>query len=223
MDNSPTFPPNTGNGIRIPVVNKGDILDTIKFTGCYFDNGRLFKDQIYLREVSYLAVTHSWGHATWRSIPGIEGDVIASDSKARFITESLQSIVGDDYFWMDIMCIDQKDKAARVAVTQYIPRIFRSARRTIFVKEDGTLERCCSEALGEPNSIDDGLPNRLTEHRLRCHEGQSIEEAMLTRLWICRKLCYRMLLNLLIAIPVRKDFTPSNTTQRLNPTNYRQE
>jgi len=44
---------------------------------------------------------------------------------------------------MDVLCVDQRDKEARVAVTQYIPRIFRHAQRTVFVKDEAAIQSCC--------------------------------------------------------------------------------
>ena len=49
---------------------------------------------------------------------------------------------------MDILCIDQRNETERVAVTQYIPAIFRSALRTLAVR-DSTGVRLSD--LGTPN------------------------------------------------------------------------
>jgi hypothetical protein len=171
-------------GVRIPVVNKGDRLETQPITVCYWDAGKLYREDIPITKFQYIAISHIWGHANWRTIPGIEGEVLCSDEKAKFLTDSLPSIVGDDYFWMDILCVNQKDKTARVAVTQYIPRIFRHAQRTIFVKDDGGIQSCCADSLGEFSADDDDLSNRLTEHRTESHPSQPINERTLTRLWI---------------------------------------
>ena len=170
-------------GVSIPVVNKGDRLATLKFTVCYWESGRLCREEISLRKFQYIAVSHVWGQPKWQTIPGIDGQVLASDAKAKFLTESLPAIVGSDYFWMDILCVDQRDKAARVAVTQYIPDIFRHAQRTVFVKDNRGVQSCCSDAPGN-FSTDADLGTLLTEHRAKCHHGQQINEPMLTRLWI---------------------------------------
>src|SRR2546423_2353302 len=127
-DMRPPFP--------IPVINNGDRFAEQKFKLCYFESGRLLSADVFPMAFQYLAISHAWGQPKWQHIPGIEGQVLASESKAKFIAQRLPGLVGADYFWMDILCVDQKDKGARVAVTQYIPQIFRHAQRTIFVKDD---------------------------------------------------------------------------------------
>lgn len=168
--------------ISIPVINHGDRFAEQKFKLCYFEAGKLFSANIFPMSFQYLAISHVWGQVKWRHIPGIETQVLASDSKAKFIAEMLPGLVGGDYFWMDILCVDQKDKGARIRVTQYIPRIFRHAQRTIFVK-DGGIQRCCAEVM-DFSSTDGNLGEVLTIHRDGFHQGQYIDERMLTRLWI---------------------------------------
>lgn len=94
---------------------------------CRYENGKLIKRILPLSETEYVAVSHVWGKAEWRDIQGIEGKVLASEEKAYFIEKRMPDIIGNQYFWMDILCIDQHDKDAWVAVTQHIPVIFRSA------------------------------------------------------------------------------------------------
>ena len=174
---------NDPGGFRVPVVIHPDPLKEIKFTMCYWDDGRLFRDEIILPNFRYLAISHVWGHARWQTIPGIDGEVLASDSKAKFLVETLPGIVGDDYFWMDILCVDQRDKGARVAVTNYIPRIFRSAEETIFVKGEGGAQMCCADSIEDFSVPDSEFANVLAAHRLRCHPEQPLRDRMLERLW----------------------------------------
>jgi Heterokaryon incompatibility protein (HET) len=173
-------------GVSIPVINKGDQFAERKISVCYFDSGKLFREDIFPMNFQYLAISHVWGQPRWQSVPGIDfGQVLVSDSKVRFIAEVLPGIVKEDYFWMDILCVDQRDKEARIAITQYIPRIFRHAQRTIFVKDDGEIQSCCAQAM-EFNSMaeDNSLREMLMVHREQAHPGQYIDERMLTRLWI---------------------------------------
>jgi hypothetical protein len=44
---------------------------------------------------------------------------------------------GNNYFWMDILRVDQKNDQARVAVTQHIPAVSQQVERTIVVRDDG--------------------------------------------------------------------------------------
>ena len=171
--------------VSIPVINNGDRFAQQKFKLCYFESGRLLSADIFPMAFQYLAISHVWGQPKWQHIPGIQGQVLASDSKAKFIAQRLPGLVGADYFWMDILCVDQKDKGARVAVTQYIPRIFRHAQRTIFVKDDVGIQMCCAGAMDFSSTVGEGdLGELLTIHRDRFHRGQYINERMLTRLWI---------------------------------------
>ena len=97
-----------------------------------------------LNDISYVAMSHVWGRVFWQEIPGVAGEVRVSMEKAKFIKERLPSIVGNEYFWMDILCVDQRNKDARIAVTQHIPKIFRSAKRTVVIRNSERLRDCCS-------------------------------------------------------------------------------
>src|SRR5271169_5272470 len=95
--------------------------------------------------------------------------------------KELPSIVSDEYFWMDILCIDQNDKDSRVAVTQYIPIIFRNAERTILIKEGGSAKMCCAKAVGEFSTRED-FDERLFLHYLKTHSKEAWLEGVLSRL-----------------------------------------
>lgn len=85
---------------------------------------------------------------------GIDSECLVWDDKAALIAEQSSGLVGDTYFWMDVLCVEQREKAARVAVTQHIPTIFRNAQRTIVVRDSARL--LCSgdwgpeQAMGTP-------------------------------------------------------------------------
>jgi hypothetical protein len=44
-----------------------------------------------LPRLSYIAMLHVWGEASWRDIPGIEEQVFASSQKAKLIIKCLPS------------------------------------------------------------------------------------------------------------------------------------
>jgi hypothetical protein len=94
---------------------------------------------------------------------------------------------------MDILCIDQRNADARIAVTQHIPTIFRTAQKTLVVKASTDNCYCCHDATKDMEKfiMDGATPddkfetsNRLAEH----HEEQPTHLArlmngVLGRLW----------------------------------------
>src|SRR5579859_353349 len=102
---------------------------------CRYIDGVLQKEIVVLADTKYVAISHTWGDAHLQHIDGVEEKIIISDEKAKFLRERMPELVGDGFFWMDILCIDQCDRAARVAVTQYIPAIFRRAQKTIAIHQ----------------------------------------------------------------------------------------
>ena len=134
---------------------------------------------ISVRDTKYLAISHVWGEVEWREVPGIDGQVLISKEKAKFMGQ-LKSIVGGAYFWMDILCVEQSDKAARIAITQHIPTIFRHAQRTIVIKDGTGLRDCCVQAMG---NVDKWYVNnsqyreKLTRHYKTTHKGEEFRES----------------------------------------------
>src|SRR5215469_5990642 len=63
----------------------------------------------------HLAVSHTWGEAEWQLVLEFDFEVLASKGKTIFVGDRLLHIVGSQYFWMDILCIDQRDRDARMA------------------------------------------------------------------------------------------------------------
>lgn len=98
-----------------------------------YQSGKLEKCRRPLNGTKYLSLSHVWGDAEWRTIPGVDCEALVSSEKASFLAEQLHSIIGSDFFWMDVLCIDQRNEDARIAVMQHIPAIFRLAQRTIVV------------------------------------------------------------------------------------------
>ena len=106
----------------------------------------------------------------------------------------LSSIVGKDYFWMDIFCVDQRNKADRVAITQYIPTIFRHAQRTIVIRDGGGFRDCCVQRLGSQDTWFDianrkiVFRERIKAHHESVHKGEEFYESVLSRLWVFQEI-----------------------------------
>src|SRR5205814_2031689 len=138
----------------------------------------------------YVAVSHVWGNAKWRSIPIADGELMVSSEKAQFLKHQLPSIMGSSWFWMDILCINQRDRGARVSVTKYIPTIFRSATKTLVVRESTGLRHCCAKAVPDiskllfkslgPNNDYGFSSMHYKDHPSHQPKG---EDGILTRLW----------------------------------------
>ena len=73
-----------------------------------YDSGGLSKAAMSIHDSQYITISHVWGTARWQDVLGEE--VLVSDEKARFIAEELPSLVGGEWFWMDILCVNQRDK-----------------------------------------------------------------------------------------------------------------
>lgn len=153
---------------------------------CHFKNHKLEKQCMPLGDTDYIAVSHVWGRETeleWRSVPGIEDKVFATKRKVEFLTKQLPSVIEESYFWMDILCVDQRNEDARIAVTSHIPTIFRYAKQTIVVKDGVGTKDCCGQAAGDV-SLDSPWFSALLRHCACRHAGSGrFNEAVLTRLW----------------------------------------
>ena len=93
--------------------------------------------------------------------------------------------MGGDWFWMDVLCIDQRSKAARIAVTQHIPMIFRSAMKTLVIRTDRGYQQCCAaewESSWKRNSRAEAT-REMFKHMRSNHRDDDCDEGVLTRLW----------------------------------------
>jgi len=149
------------------------------------------KRSLPLNSIKYIAVSHVWGQATWQRVAGHEEKVLVSNEKAKFLAERLPSVVGDQYFWMDILCVNQRDSTERVAVTQHIPSIFRLAERTIVVRDSTGFQSCYAAVIGDvtwlagPNTSEEACKEYwgFVQHCASVHKGIGFNEGALTRLW----------------------------------------
>jgi hypothetical protein len=133
-------------------------------------------------------------------VPGIKEEILVSNVKARFLLERLPEIVGNQYFWMEILCVDQRIDANRVAITQHIPSIFRFAQRTVAVWDGDVFAPCCADSTDFDEMIRHSLaPSRITgyldlggnqsffqalfSHLETAHHHVSVLDGLLFRLW----------------------------------------
>ena len=155
-----------------------------RVTLCRYESDKLVKAKKFLDEIEYVAISHVWGITGWRSIPGLETDVLASHEKVRFLVDELPAIIGGQWFWMDILCIDQRNENERVTVTQYIPAIFRLALRTLAVRDSTGIRICCSDAMSHVPAIQKSSDPGLFQHWIS-HPTHAPTDAdgFLTRVW----------------------------------------
>ena len=153
-------------------------------TLCRFEDGNiLIQRGLSLGQAPYIAISHIWSEAIWHSnLPGIGWDVLASKQKAKFLTHQLPDLVGSSYFWMDILCVDQRSHKARLDVVRSIPAIYRCAQQTLVVREAGGIQRCCTEAVGSFDSWDHEGAQTFATHTLKVHQGGMVE-SWFDRLW----------------------------------------
>ena len=157
----------------------------------YEPSGKLQKSVVSVYGSEYLAISHAWGNAHWEKIPGYDEPLMVSKSKATFIAERLPQIVGDSYFWMDIMCVDQRNAEARIAVTQHIPSIFRNANRTIVLREGTAFEECCAIVIEDAAADAEegfGWEQPLIDHHKAVHPRVHFDEVVFSRLWIMQEI-----------------------------------
>jgi hypothetical protein len=195
----------------------------LKVTLCRYKDDNLVKDEKSLENTDYIAVSHVWGCVEWRTIKGVEGQVRVSREKALFLENQLPRIMGKQWFWMDILCVDQLNEDAKVAVTQYIPVIFRSAQKTFVVQESTGIRQCCEEGTEVLNDFilalkfhhpiqTKGVWNHFTEHP---DHVPTTEDGILTRLWPLQEIT---LSDNLVFIRWEKDPEKADEQMWTNPT-----
>ena len=91
---------------------------------------------------------------------------------------------------MDILCVDQNDINARIAVTQHIPTIFRFAERTIVIWNSSGIPDCCVHTLGDVKEVRRTPVDIITllRHDSNAHGGKSFNEGVLLRLWLLQEI-----------------------------------
>ncbi|KAI9853642.1 MAG: hypothetical protein M1813_002033 [Trichoglossum hirsutum] len=165
----------------------------VVITVCRFDPGRnLTLHQCDLDQIQFNAVSHIWGNVAWCSVPGIGSKILASPQKAKFIMEKLPDLVKDEYFWMDILAVDQSSGESRSAVVEHIPKIYGKAKLTIVIREAGGFRACCADMLARraPErvaslSVAEAL---MPEEHATTHHPNGLREHWMERLWPLQEL-----------------------------------
>jgi hypothetical protein len=147
-----------------------------------FVDGRLILKKARTTELEYVAISHVWGKIECiTDIPNVDGEVLASRSKATFIEKKLPGLVGEKFFWMDTLTINQRNQAEVIATAQIIPTIFRDAIRTIAIREGGGIYQCCAHAVrgfADWKAFQQKIFNHSEEHLYH-----ALDESYLQRLW----------------------------------------
>jgi hypothetical protein len=155
---------------------------------CRFESGVLVLEERPLETTRYTAVSHIWGDeelTVWREVNGIAAKVMASEQKVIFLEEELPALVGDEYFWMDILCIDQNDVARKTAIVKLIPTIFRRAAKTLVVKDGNGIKSCCTVCLDTGRAI---WEQKLLDHIVSNHCMEVLSEGVCERLWLLEEI-----------------------------------
>ncbi|RYC81178.1 hypothetical protein BFJ63_vAg15932 [Fusarium oxysporum f. sp. narcissi] len=152
---------------------------------CRFLSGMVVKEEIDFHEIHYIAFSHVWGDAHWTTLHGIADRVKVSKSKARFLEHNLHNLVGNSYFWMDVLCIDQTKDEERIKVTTIIPQIIEHAQKPIVIRDGSGYVSCCALAFGNLSTWGDynaGV-SRWRKHWTDEHKHHLLKEGILERLW----------------------------------------
>jgi hypothetical protein len=226
--------PDARKGQAAGPLRESEAAPPLQLLLCRFQAGKLLKSVMFPASTDFLAISHVWGKAEWMKVDGIEHEIRVSREKAKFIKEQLPSIVGDQWFWMDVLCINQRDDEARVAITQHIPSVFRFAQRTIAVRDSSGFKDCCTKAIGDPylffsksrdwrskneddSDVDFGEGpdgrRRLIEHITEEHAGHVMNEGILTRLWPLQEIILSDKIQFVRCKPVEGDEQPRIATE----------
>lgn len=69
----------------LDIAQNAEESQLLRIVLCRFNSGIFERNTIIIDEVPYLSISHVWGEAEWRAVPGIRGEVITSKEKAQFI------------------------------------------------------------------------------------------------------------------------------------------
>jgi hypothetical protein len=181
-----------------------------------FVNNELTFFNDYTGEVEYIAVSHVWGDAEFRSIPhsGIKGQYKISKSKAEFVAQKLQGLVGETAFWMDTLTVNQRDQTEVISIVQAIPRIFRDAIKTLAIREYDGLYSCCEKELEGFKDWKD-LSEKLIKHNDNNHQEHVREESYLQRLWTLQEILLSRTVEFVVSRPASQSEPPRHGSKAL--------
>src|SRR6266496_5971841 len=83
------------------------VQSNLQVTMCRYHGGQVERLTRKVIETQYIVISHVWGEAEWQPVSGIDGETLVSKEKAKFMADRLSTVVGNDYFWMDILCVEQ--------------------------------------------------------------------------------------------------------------------
>ena len=149
----------------------------------FMDDGSLESFESDLDDSRYIAISHVWSRAQWTKIPGIPFEVLVSPHKARYIMKRLPALVRNLPFWMDVLCVDQKSKAARIAVVNSIPEIYRQASHTLSIKDGDGIRDCCLRSISTFSDWSRHGSTELLNHIAKKHFADGLTETYLDRVW----------------------------------------
>jgi hypothetical protein len=150
-------------------------------TLCRFDlSGKITLSLQDIDKTPFVAVSHVWGEAEWKHMPDLGRDIPVSPHKFQFISKQLPDLVRGYHFWMDILAVDQSSDEARVGVVAQIPQIYRKAKFTIVIREEGGICSDCFDAMKELNVSDDGSepPDDMAYFRAVMNNYTALDEHM---------------------------------------------
>ncbi|KAL2839509.1 heterokaryon incompatibility protein-domain-containing protein [Aspergillus pseudoustus] len=159
---------------------------------------RLYQSAELPPSVGYAAISHVWGPNVTTSVDGSKYGVpwaipIKDEAKLESIFEAARVLLGERYIWMDVLCLDQGDRASREAEIADMGRYYRHATGCLVVL-DNAYRDCAWERdiLGPLEEINDffkqdmyGMPKtdpadvfggagrgaRLTRSNMGDHDG----------------------------------------------------
>ncbi|KAI3572890.1 hypothetical protein IWW34DRAFT_794834 [Fusarium oxysporum f. sp. albedinis] len=139
-------------------------------------------------ECQYIAISHVWGNAEWLRLESLSQEILASAKKAAFIENRLRTLVGKTAFWMDIICVDQRNQTEVVANAWDTPAIFRDASKTIAIREGDGFYECCAESIRNATTFGE-IGNSLLPH-VSGHWKTKFHESYLQRLWTLQEMIW---------------------------------
>ncbi|KAI9370381.1 heterokaryon incompatibility protein-domain-containing protein [Aspergillus egyptiacus] len=121
---------------------------------------RLYQAAELPQGVRYAAISHVWGPNV-ASIDGFKYGVpwaipITNESKLEWIFEAVRVVLGERYIWMDVLCLDQGDRAARETEIGDMGKYYRYATGC-FVMLDNAYRDCAWGEILSPLEEINGL------------------------------------------------------------------
>ena len=78
------------------------------FKVCRFAYERIEYESIVVTETEYFTISRVWETASRRKVKNWDKEILVSEEKAKFIEEQLPTLVGDHYFWMDVLWVSSR-------------------------------------------------------------------------------------------------------------------